>query len=230
MKLLGRLRRQSVRLRAAQLRGAEPGSWAQSMFNTWPDSAPAQHDAASLAALDMAAPTGVLRVASYNIHKGVIGMGPAKRLSIHELQGGLRDLRADLIFLQEVQFTHPRHARRFAHWPELPQHELLGQGLGMHTAYHTNAITRHGEHGNALLTRLPILSVAHHDVSDHRFEQRGLLHVRLQCPGTSAGPSPVARRCCTPSLCTSACWVPGASARLRNWCSTSPRRFRPTRR
>jgi endonuclease/exonuclease/phosphatase family metal-dependent hydrolase len=136
------------------------------------------------------APTGVLRVASYNIHKGVIGMGPAKRLSIHELQEGLRELQADLIFLQEVQFTHPRHARRFAHWPELPQHELLGQGLGMYTAYHTNAITRHGEHGNALLTRLPILSVAHHDVSDHRFEQRGLLHVRLQCPGTSAGPSP----------------------------------------
>ncbi len=122
---------------------------------------------------------GRLRVASYNIHKGVVGLGPAKRLSIHGLQEGLRHLQADLIFLQEVQFTHRHHARRFAHWPELPQHELLGQALGLHTAYHTNATTRHGEHGNALLSRFPILSVAHHDVSDHRFEQRGLLHVRL---------------------------------------------------
>lgn len=135
-------------------------------------------------------PPGALRVASYNIHKGVVGLGPAKRLSIHGLQEGLRQLQADLIFLQEVQFTHRHHARRFAHWPELPQHELLGQALGLHTAYHTNATTRHGEHGNALLSRFPILSVAHHDVSDHRFEQRGLLHVRLaiQAPDESAAP------------------------------------------
>lgn len=135
---------------------------------------------------------GALRVASYNIHKGVIGLGLAKRLSIHDLQEGLRHLQADLIFLQEVQFTHRHHARRFAHWPELPQHELLGQALGLHTAYHTNATTRHGEHGNALLSRFPILSVAHHDVSDHRFEQRGLLHVRLAVhpqPEVAAPPS-----------------------------------------
>lgn len=145
-----------------------------------PGDANATRAAPSVAA---AAPglAGALRVASYNIHKGVVGLGPVKRLSIHALQEGLRELDADLVFLQEVQFTHPRHARRFSHWPELPQHEVLGQGLGMHTAYHTNATTRHGEHGNALLARLPILSVAHHDVSDHRFEQRGLLHVRLQC-------------------------------------------------
>ena len=129
-----------------------------------------------------------LRVASYNIHKGVVGLGPAKRLSIHDLQGALRELDADLVFLQEVQFAHHRHARRFAHWPEQPQHELLGEGLGMHTAYHTNAVTRHGEHGNALLSRYPILSVRHHDVSDHRFEQRGLLHVRLRVPVAEGSP------------------------------------------
>ena len=132
--------------------------------------------------------SSALRVASYNIHKGVVGLGPAKRLSIHDLQGALRELDADLVFLQEVQFAHHRHARRFAHWPEQPQHELLGEGLGMHTAYHTNAVTRHGEHGNALLSRYPILSVMHQDVSDHRFEQRGLLHVRLRVPVAEACP------------------------------------------
>jgi len=38
-------------------------------------------------------------------------------------------------------------------------------------------VTRDGEHGNALLSRWPIGDIGHHDVSDHRFEQRGLLHV-----------------------------------------------------
>lgn len=123
-----------------------------------------------------------LRVASYNIHKGVLGVGPARRLSIHELQEGLRRLEADLVFLQEVQFQHHAHALRFRHWPGQPQHEVLGRALGLHAAYRTNARTRHGEHGNALLSRWPILSIGHADVSDHRFEQRGLLHVRIDHP------------------------------------------------
>ncbi len=127
-----------------------------------------------------------LRVASYNIHKGVLGMGPAKRLRIHALQDGLRSLGADVVLLQEVQFEHRRNAARFASWPPLPQHELLGQGLGMFAAYHTNAHTRHGEHGNALLSRFPILGITHQDVSDHRFEQRGLLHARLAVPREAA--------------------------------------------
>ena len=136
-------------------------------------------------------PTQALRVASYNIHKGVLGMGPAKRLRIHALQEGLRALQADVVLLQEVQFEHRRHAQRFASWPELPQHEMLGQGLGMFAAYHTNAHTRHGEHGNALLSRFPILDISHQDVSDHRFEQRGLLHARLALPPQRGGDAEV---------------------------------------
>ncbi len=131
-----------------------------------------------------------LRVASYNIHKGVLGMGPAKRLRIHALQEGLRGLGADVVLLQEVQFEHRRNAQRFASWPVLPQHELLGQGLGMFAAYHTNAHTRHGEHGNALLSRFPILGISHQDVSDHRFEQRGLLHARLAVPRDALAGAP----------------------------------------
>nr|MBP7492173.1 endonuclease/exonuclease/phosphatase family protein [Rhodoferax sp.] len=33
-----------------------------------------------------------------------------------------------------------------------------------------------GEHGNAMLSRWPVSSHQHEDMSDHRFEQRGLLH------------------------------------------------------
>ena len=55
---------------------------------------------------------------------------------------------------------------------------------GYEVAYRTNAVTRDGEHGNALLSRWPIGDVGHHDVSDHRFEQRGLLHVPVTWNGT----------------------------------------------
>lgn len=129
---------------------------------------------------------GRLRVATYNIHKGVRGLGPVKRLEIHNLGQGVESLDADLVFLQEVRLFHHRDARRFrqaqAGWPEQGQADYLAP-QGYAVAYRTNAVTRHGEHGNALLSRWPIGKVAHHDVSDHRFEQRGLLHVQVQWQG-----------------------------------------------
>lgn len=124
-----------------------------------------------------------LRVASYNIHKGVRGIGPRKRLEIHNLKDGIESLGADLVCLQEVRLFHHRQSRHFAatghQWPEEGQAEYLApRGYGV--AYRTNAITRHGEHGNAVLSRWPLGAVGHHDVSDHRFEQRGLLHVPVR--------------------------------------------------
>jgi endonuclease/exonuclease/phosphatase family metal-dependent hydrolase len=127
-----------------------------------------------------------LRVATYNIHKGVRGMGPNRRLEIHNLGLGIEALDADLVFLQEVRLFHHREARRFDHtwfgWPQQGQADFLAPE-GYDVAYRTNAITRHGEHGNALLSRWPMGDVGHHDVSDHRFEQRGLLHVVVQWHG-----------------------------------------------
>ena len=52
-----------------------------------------------------------LRVATYNIHKGVRGMGVAKRLEIHNLVLGVEALDADLVFLQEVRLHHTKDAR-----------------------------------------------------------------------------------------------------------------------
>jgi endonuclease/exonuclease/phosphatase family metal-dependent hydrolase len=127
-----------------------------------------------------------LRVATYNIHKGVRGVGPRKRLEIHNLGLGVEALDADLVFLQEVRLHHSRDARQFERtwfgWPDQGQAEFLAPD-GYHSAYRTNATTRHGEHGNALLSRWPLGDIGHHDVSDHRFEQRGLLHVPVQWQG-----------------------------------------------
>lgn len=129
-----------------------------------------------------------LRVATYNIHKGVRGVGPRKRLEIHNLGLGIEALDADLVFLQEVRHVHRGDARRFERtwfgWPEQGQAEFLAPE-GYDVAYRTNAVTRHGEHGNALLSRWPIGDIGHHDVSDHRFEQRGLLHVPVQWHGVT---------------------------------------------
>ncbi len=70
-----------------------------------------------------------LRVATYNIHKGVRGVGPRKRLEIHNLGLGVEALDADLVFLQEVRLHHARDARQFARtsfgWPDQGQAEFL---------------------------------------------------------------------------------------------------------
>lgn len=127
-----------------------------------------------------------LRVATYNIHKGVRGLGPRKRLEIHNLGLAVEALDADLVFLQEVRLFHDREARQFDHthlgWPNQGQADFLAPD-GYEAAYRSNAYTRHGEHGNALLSRWPIGDVGHHDVSDHPFEQRGLLHVPVAWNG-----------------------------------------------
>ena len=119
-----------------------------------------------------------LRVATYNIHKGVQGLGPVRRLEIHNLVHAVEQFDADIVCLQEVRQHNRLLERRFAHWPREAQADYLAPE-GYTAIYRTNAVTRHGEHGNALLTRWPVLAQGHADVSDHRFEQRGLLHVAL---------------------------------------------------
>ena len=70
---------------------------------------------------------------------------------------------------------HRGMQRQFSRWPDMPQADFLAPE-GYQAVYRTNAITRHGEHGNALLSRWPVLSHQHENISDHRFEQRGLLY------------------------------------------------------
>lgn len=118
----------------------------------------------------------VVRVVSYNIHKGRSALG--SRESLSDLRLGLFGLRPDLLFLQEVQ---GRNERRFS---LDAQHESLGAALCMNTAYGCNAVRQRTDHGNALLSRFPIVSHENQDISDHRLEQRGLLHAMVQVDDT----------------------------------------------
>jgi endonuclease/exonuclease/phosphatase family metal-dependent hydrolase len=122
----------------------------------------------------------LFRIATYNIHKGVQGMGPARRLEIHNIGHAVEQLDADIVCLQEVRKLHRQEEKYFKRWPQLPQAEFLAPE-GYQAVYQTNATTKHGEHGNALLSRWPVVSHGHEDMSDHRFEQRGLLHVHVLC-------------------------------------------------
>lgn len=121
-----------------------------------------------------------LHVATYNIHKGVSWFAQQPR--IHDIRSALESLDADILFLQEVQGKHDRRAARHAHWPHQGQHDYLA-GSRHQAAYGMNAIYQYGHHGNALLSRYPILNYKNHNISDHRFEERGILHCVVQMPG-----------------------------------------------
>ena len=119
-----------------------------------------------------------LRIVTYNIHKGVSTLGSRPR--IHALKQALTGLQADIVFLQEVQGRHDLLALRHSgSWPSQGQHEYLAEDH-QHSAYGMNAVYDHGHHGNALLSSFPIVSAFNHDVSDHAFESRGILHCVLK--------------------------------------------------
>jgi len=117
-------------------------------------------------------------VATYNIHKGFSQLN--RRMVIHELRERLAGLDADILFLQEVIGVHERHAARHRDWPTKPQHEFIADVNWHEVAYGRTAITRHGHHGNAVLSRYPISTHENLDISAHAFESRGLLHCEIK--------------------------------------------------
>jgi endonuclease/exonuclease/phosphatase family metal-dependent hydrolase len=121
-----------------------------------------------------------LRVVTMNIHKGLSHFN--RRMVIHELRDGLTSLEPDVVFLQEVQGLNQRFTLRFNTCPVEPQYEFLAGDRWQHV-YGCNAVYDHGHHGNAILSRYPFVSFENQDVSDHRFERRGLLHCVVAVPG-----------------------------------------------
>ncbi len=63
-----------------------------------------------------------------------------------------------------------------------PQHEFLAEDVWGASAYGRNMIYDHGHHGNAILSRFPILHAHNQDVTHLQFEKRGLLHCQIKLP------------------------------------------------
>ena len=121
----------------------------------------------------------ILKVASYNIHKGMSPLN--QHFVLHGVRQALKSLDPDLVFLQEVQGAHQHLAKKISTWPSDAQHEYLAGDM-LFSAYGSNAHYQLGHHGNALLSRYPILHRSNHDLTLHRFEQRGLLYCQLDLP------------------------------------------------
>ncbi len=151
-----------------------------STCNSTPDQ-PAR-EAAAAAAPDSAPPVRALTVLTVNTHKGFTLFN--RRFILPELREAVRATSADLVFLQEVHGTHARHSARFSNWPAAPHYEFLADTNWPDFAYGRNAVYPDGDHGNAVLSKFPILAHRNLDCSiSDGSEQRGLLHCELGIPG-----------------------------------------------
>ena len=104
-----------------------------------------------------------LRVLTVNTHKGFAAGN--RRFVLSELREAVRAVGADVVFLQEVQGAHAGHAARVAGWPAAPHYEYLADELWPEFAYGRNAVYPDGDHGNAVLSRFPIVAFENRDVS-----------------------------------------------------------------
>lgn len=119
----------------------------------------------------------VLKVLTVNAHKGFNIFN--RKFVLNELREAVRQVGAEIVFLQEVLSEHALHAKRHSNWPTAPQYEFLADSIWPNFAYGKNAVYPDGDHGNALLSKFPILSHRNFDVTQHGDEQRGLLYCVL---------------------------------------------------
>ncbi|MFS2037119.1 endonuclease/exonuclease/phosphatase family protein [Polaromonas sp. CT11-55] len=123
------------------------------------------------------------KVLTVNIHKGFTFFN--RKFILPELREAVRSVGADVVFLQEVTGNHVKHADKFDNYPDTPHYEFLADTIWPQFAYGRNAVYTNGHHGNAVLSKFPIVRFENRDVSISGPERRGLLHCELQIPGRS---------------------------------------------
>jgi endonuclease/exonuclease/phosphatase family metal-dependent hydrolase len=116
-----------------------------------------------------------IRVLTLNAHQGFSARG--RLVALLQIRDGLRAADADLVFLQEVGV---------ADGAEVPvhQYEVLADRVWPQHAYGRNAVSTGGHHGNALLSKYPIIAWQNVDVSVGESEPRGMLHCVLDVPNS----------------------------------------------
>jgi endonuclease/exonuclease/phosphatase family metal-dependent hydrolase len=126
-----------------------------------------------------------IRILTVNTHKGFTLFN--RRFILHELRAAVHAVAADIVFLQEVLGSHALHAARVPNWPAGSHHEFLADPIWTSMAYGRNAVYPHGDHGNAVLSKYPIVHHENRDVTVDGHEQRGLLHCVCRLPGRAIG-------------------------------------------
>ncbi|MGE3973278.1 MAG: endonuclease/exonuclease/phosphatase family protein [Bdellovibrionales bacterium] len=119
-----------------------------------------------------------MKILSYNIHKGFSTLN--SKFVLSSIKKAIRTVGADMVFLQEVLGQHEKHSQNHKDWPT--QFEFLADEMWPHYAYGKNAVYSEGHHGNAILSRYPIIKWENWDISTNQREKRGLLHSEIKLP------------------------------------------------
>lgn len=115
----------------------------------------------------------MLRIVSYNIHKC---RGLDQRVRVARIAQVLRGLNADVIALQEVVCgTGSDEADQ--------PHYIASHIGGYHFVFGENRKLGQAGYGNAILSRLPILSAENYDLTASLREKRGCLRADIELPG-----------------------------------------------
>ncbi len=122
-----------------------------------------------------------IRLLTYNIHKGMSTTN--RRFVLEEIRHSLRLVDADLLLLQEIHGHHEGSTKKISEWSGSNQLEYLADEVWTHHSYGKNAVYQRGHHGNAVLSKYPIVGTNNVDVSLMKRASRSLLHATINLPG-----------------------------------------------
>ncbi|MDH5483842.1 MAG: endonuclease/exonuclease/phosphatase family protein [Gammaproteobacteria bacterium] len=125
-------------------------------------------------------PSDTLKILTYNIHKGFTAAN--RKFILHDIKEAIRNINADIVFLQEIQGQHIIKQNKIGNWPNDSQFEFLADQVWKHHAYGKNAIYKSGHHGNAILSKYPFIEWENINVSSMKTASRSLLHGTIELP------------------------------------------------
>ncbi len=126
-----------------------------------------------------------IRLLTYNIHKGMSLTN--RRFVLEDIRRSLRLVDADVLLLQEIHGHHDARNKQINEWPGANQLEYLADEVWPHHSYGKNAVYQRGHHGNAILSKYPIVATHNVDVSLMQSASRSLLHASLNMPDVGIG-------------------------------------------
>lgn len=116
-----------------------------------------------------------IKMITLNIHKGFSLSN--RQFTLDKIKENIKNIGADIVCLQEIVGAHVDFAPK-------PQFEVLADQIWDHVVYGKNAIYSNGHHGNAILSHYPFEKYTNVNISNHRYEQRGILYGVIQLPHT----------------------------------------------